>query len=145
MSIATIIPGKFRIKSWKSSSGLSLVELLVSVMILGYAISAVLITHIDNMALTQAARNMSKAASHEEFVLEDIRNTSFSTVETKITNGDWNWDTATITANGLTALKNESITTSFSGTNPLTITVTVTWTDAKGRSRTQSMSTLITG
>ena len=133
------------IKSLSKSKGFSLVELLVSAAILGYALSVILVSFVNNMELTQTSRNLTKAITHAEFVMEDIRNTQFSNIATKINAGDWDWNTATITAKGLNVLMSESISTTVSGTSLLDITVTVSWTGAKQRPQTKSIRTMITG
>ena len=133
------------IKSLSKSKGFSLVELLVSAAILAYALSVILVSFVNNMELTQNSRNLTKAITHAEFVMEDIRNTKFSDIVTRTNAGDWNWDTATITANGLNVLKSESIGTTVSGTGLLDITVTVSWIGAKQRPQTKSIRTLIAG
>ncbi len=120
-------------------------EMLLTAAILGYALSAVLATYTSNMVLNEASRNLSSAVSHAEFVLKDIRNTSFGSVASNITGGNWNWNTSTVTTKGLTALNSESIAATSSGTNPLDITVTVTWNDVHGRSRSRVMKTTISG
>lgn len=120
-------------------------EMLLTAIILGYALSVVLAGYVNNVALDEASRNLSSAVSHAEFVLEDIRNTSFSSVAGNITSGNWNWDTSTVTAKGLTALNSESIAATSSGTNPLDITVTVSWNDLRGRSRSRVLKTTISG
>ena len=68
----------------------TLVEVLVSAAILGYALSAALISFNYHMALTQASRNVTTAVIHAEYVMEDIRNTTFSSIATNINSGNWN-------------------------------------------------------
>jgi prepilin-type N-terminal cleavage/methylation domain-containing protein len=126
-------------------SGFTMVEMLMTAAILGYALSVVLAGYVNNVALDEASRNLSSAVSHAEFVLEDIRNASFGSVATNITGGNWNWNTSTVTTKGLTALNSESIAATSSGTNPLDITVTVTWNDTHGRSRSRALKTTISG
>ena len=126
-------------------SGFTMPEMLLTAAILGYALSVVLAGYVNNVALDEASRNLSSAVSHAEFVLEDIRNTSFSSVAGNITSGNWNWNTSTVTTQGLTALNSESIAATSSGTNPLDITVTVTWNDLHGRSRSRVLKTTISG
>jgi prepilin-type N-terminal cleavage/methylation domain-containing protein len=127
------------------SQGFSLPELLIVTAILGYSLSIVLLTFINGTALNEASRNLIIATAHAEFVLEDIKNTAFSGLGTSISNGTWTWNTAAVTSNGLTAMNTESITTTATGTNPLDITVTVNWNDTRGRSRSKSLRTLVSG
>lgn len=123
----------------------TLAELLMVTAILAYSLSVVLLTFINSSALLEASRNMVTATAHAEYVLESVKNTAFSNIPTNISNGIWTWNTAAVNTNGLTALNSESITTSYSGANPLDITVTVAWQDTRGRSRSKSLRTLISG
>ena len=128
----------------RSKSGFTLVELLLAAAILAYALSAILASFINTVALNETSRNLSTATTHAEYVLEEIRNTTFASIATNINAGNWNWNTATISGNGLTALNNESIAVTVSGTTLLDVIVTVTWRDLKSRVRTQNLRTLIT-
>lgn len=126
-----------------NNHGFTLPEILLTVAILSYSLSAILATFINSIALNEMSRNLSIATSHAEFVLEEIRNTTFSSISTNITNGSWNWDTAEVGTNGLTALNSEAIAATVSGTTLLDVTVTVSWNDAQSRARTRSLRTLI--
>ncbi len=127
-------------------SGFTLAELLIATLILSFALTQMLILFMNCVASNEASRNLSTAVTHAEFVLEDVRNTAFSGVAAAIGNGTFNYaNAATVTAAGLQALKNETITTQSSGTNPLDVTVTVSWQDHGGRTRTRSLQTLIGG
>ena len=130
---------------WKSSNGFTLSELLVAAGIMAYALSVILTTFVSNYALNETSRNLTIAASHMNYVLEDIRNTTFSSVATNITNGDWNWDTSEIASEGLSPLNNESITVASSGSTLLTITVTASWRDLQQRSQSKSIQTQMGG
>ena len=125
--------------------GFTLPELLLTAAILSYSLSVVLLTYTNTLALNQASRNLTTAFSHAQFVLEDIRNTSFGSIAANITSGNWNWNTATITSKSLSALNSESIAVSCSGANPLDITVTVNWNDLHNRSRSKVLRTYISG
>ncbi len=113
------------------------------VAILGYSLSAVLATFIGSVTLNAMSRDLSIATSHAQYILEDIRNTTFANVATNVTAGNWTWNTAAVTSNGLTAMKSESISTTSSGTTLLDVTVTITWVDTPGRTRTKTLRTLI--
>jgi prepilin-type N-terminal cleavage/methylation domain-containing protein len=129
----------------RTSHGFSLPELLIVTAILAYSLSVVLLTFINGTALNESSRNLITSVAHAEFVMEDIKNQAFTGLGTNISNGNWTWDTAAISSNGLTPMKAESIATTVSGTNPLDITVTVNWQDTRGRARSKSMRTLISG
>lgn len=126
--------------------GFTLAELLIATLILSFALTQILILFMNCMASNEASRNLSAAVTHAEYVLEDVRDTTFSSIAASITNGTFNYaDAAAVTAEGLKALKNETITASSSGTNPLNVTVTVSWQDHGGRVRTKSLQTIIGG
>ncbi len=126
-------------------SGFSLPETLLVAAILSYAISVILTTFISSVGLNEASRNLTTATSHAQYVMESVKNTAFANMATSITSGTWNWNTAAVTSNGLAALNSESIATTYSGTNPLTVTVTVSWQDTHARSRTKALQTLMSG
>ncbi len=123
--------------------GFTLPELLMTAAIMGYALSCVLAAFIGCVTLNAVSRDLSIATTHAEFILESVRNTSFATISSGITAGNWNWSTANVTAQGLNAMKNESTSVAVSGTTLLDVTVTISWTDVPGRSRTKTLRTLI--
>lgn len=125
--------------------GFTLPELLVTAFIMAFSLSAILTTYINTVMLNESCRNMTTAISHAEFVLENLRNTSFASIPTNITSGVWNWNSAAVTAQGLKALNSEVVTTSYQGSNPIDILVTVSWNDTHGRARTQILKTSISG
>lgn len=129
-----------------SASGFTLAELLIATLILSFALTQILILFMNCMNSNEASRNLSTAVTHAEYVLEDIRNTNFSSIATNISNGTFNYaNAAAVTAAGLQALKSETITAQYSGSNPLNVTVTVSWQDHGGRTRTKSLQTLVGG
>jgi prepilin-type N-terminal cleavage/methylation domain-containing protein len=129
----------------KNPQAFSLIELLVVAAIVSYSISAILATFTSSVALNEMSRNLTTATVHAEYILENIKDTTFANIPTDITNGVWNWNTASVTSNGLIALNSEAISVQYTGTNPLKVTVSVAWNDLRGRSRSQSLQTLITG
>lgn len=124
--------------------GFTLAEVLLAAAILVFVLSGLLVLFINSAFLNEANRNLSVAASHAQFVMEDIKNTDFINIKTKIDNGDWDWNTQTIGARGLSALNNEAIDTNSAGTNLLDIVVTVAWQDRGSRNRSMALETLIT-
>jgi len=94
--------------------------------------------------LNQSNRNMILALSHAQYVLEDIKNTAFSEIKTKIDNGDWDWNTSAIAAKGLAALDSEVIDTSHGlVNNPLEVIVGIRWKDRRQRQRQTELRTLV--
>jgi prepilin-type N-terminal cleavage/methylation domain-containing protein len=133
-------------KSSRAQQGFTLAELLLAVMILGVTLTQVLVIFMNCASSNENSRNLSVAMSHASFVFEEIRNATFSNVATDIANGNWTYgSTSAVTAAGLTPLKNETITTTSSGTNPLTLTVTVGWEDHGGRVRSEILQTVVGG
>ena len=117
---------------------------MLTVMILVIVLGGTLLFFLNCVFLNEANRNLGMAASHAQFVMEDIKNTTFADIKTNIDDGYWDWNSAAINSQGLTALRNESIDTQATGTEPLDITVTVSWQDKNGRNRTLNLETLIT-
>lgn len=123
--------------------GFTLPELLLAAAILAFVLCGLLVLFINCVFLNEANRNSTVALSHAQYVMEDIKNTNFYSIKTKIDNGDWDWATAGITARGLNPLPNESIDTSRGSTdNPLEVAVTVTWQDRRQRNRQAALRTL---
>ena len=125
----------------RSHKAFTMPELMVSAAIMAYALSVIVLSFFRNYALNETSRNLTVATSHLNYVLEDIRNTTFSSISTNISGGNWNWNSSTITSKGLTTLNSESITTTSSGTTLLTVTVTASWKDLQSRTQTKSLQT----
>ena len=128
-----------------SFSGFTLPELLLVAAILGYCLSMILLTFINGVALNEASRNLITATAHAEYVMENVKNTTFTSLAANITGGTWTWDAAAVASHGLTALNSETISTTAMGTNPLDVTVTVSWKDTHARSRSKILRTLLSG
>jgi len=129
----------------RNNKSFTLAELLISAIIMGVALTMILVVYANCCSLEEAGRNLIVATSHADFVMEDIRNTNFSNISTNVNSGNWNWNSTNITSAQLTPLNNETITTQASGTNPLDVTVTVTWRDSQQKNRTKVLETLISG
>ena len=121
----------------------TLTEVLLATVVLAVGLCAVLLGLITSAVLTSSARNLTRATSHAQHIMEDIKNTNFTQVQTSIQSGHWDWNTADITSQGLTPLNNETIDTAVSGTTLLDITVTVNWQDRGARDRSTALKTLI--
>ncbi|MEI6437770.1 MAG: type II secretion system protein [Candidatus Omnitrophota bacterium] len=132
----------------RSQRGFTLPEVLVSAAILAYCLSALLATFINSAALNDSTRNLMRATTHAEFVMENIKATAFAAIPSNHNGAQWDtWtlNTAAVNAAGMAALNTEAITTTLTGTNPIDVTVTVTWHDLRGRSRSTVLRTLISG
>jgi len=121
----------------------TLSELLLAVTILAISLGSILLALVQCFLLNEANRNLTIALTHAEYVLEEIKNTNFESIKTKIENGDWDWDSSEIASQGLIPLNNENIDTAVTGTTLLDIEVTVTWKDRGLRNRSTSLETLI--
>lgn len=131
-------------KTLNSKNGFTLAEIILAVAILAFTLASLLSLFVSCMLLNDASRNLTQATGHAQFVLEEIRNSAFSGIASKINNGDWDWDSSTITAKGLSALKSESMDTQVSGSDPLDVVVMVSWQDRSGRNRQMELETLFT-
>ena len=126
--------------------GFTLSELLLAAAILVFVLAGLLALFINCLLLNEANRNLTVATAHAQYIMEQIKDTDFSQVETKINLGDWDLDASEIESApyNLTALSNENIDTIVSQSgNPLGISVTVQWDDRPGRSRSAQLDTLI--
>jgi hypothetical protein len=129
----------------KYSTALTLSELLLAVAILAFVLCGMLVLFVNLLFLNEANRNLTLSVSHAQYAMEGIKNTHFSEIKSRIDSGDWDWDAADITAQGLAALINESIDTSRGlDDNPVEVTVSVQWQDRRQRQRQIELRTLIT-
>ena len=115
--------------------------------IMAFTLTGLLALFLSCMLLNEANRNLTLAAGHAQFVLEEIKNTDFSLVLSKINNNDWNWNETDIGSKGLTALTQESIVTTKVGsaTDPLDVLVTLSWQDRIGHAKSLELETIFTG
>jgi prepilin-type N-terminal cleavage/methylation domain-containing protein len=123
--------------------GMTLPELLLAASILAFAIAGILLLFVNCSLLNESNRNLTIAASHAQFVMEDIKNSNFATLQADIGAGNWNWTADIISSQNLTPLDNESITTQASGAGALDITVTVLWQDRNQRNRQFVLETIM--
>ncbi len=120
----------------KSKKGLTLLELVIGVAIFIVAIVSLLGAYMGALTMSEGSKNLNTAINDATRVVEEMRNIPFAS----ITLTDW---TAWASNNGANTLENETTTTAYQGTDPLTVTVTVNWTE-KGRQRNTSLVTAIT-
>lgn len=134
-----------QIRRRKKNKGFTLPEAILSTAMLAFVFTAILTVTTNCVVLGEASRNSSVAASHVQFILEDIKHTDFANISSNISAGTWDWDSADLTSEGLTPLNNETITTTATGSNLLNIIVTVAWRDTQQRDRSMAIETLISG
>jgi prepilin-type N-terminal cleavage/methylation domain-containing protein len=73
-----------------SEKGMTLPEILLAAAILAFALVGVLLLFVNCSLLNEASRNLTRAASHAQFVMEDIKNANFATLKSNIEAGNWN-------------------------------------------------------
>ena len=119
--------------------------LLFATTILVVALCCLLEFYVNCLFLNDATRNLTLASSHAQYIMEEIKNSDFTGLESAITSGSWDWQSEDIIAKNLVFLRNESIDTGiFRSGNPLGISVRVSWNDRNGRARQKELQTLVT-
>jgi prepilin-type N-terminal cleavage/methylation domain-containing protein len=121
----------------KKNRGFTMPELLVAVTILGITVSSLLAFFVNIMILNEGNRNLAIALSHAQHAMEDVKNSDFATIVSKT------WNQTDITNQGLAPLTNERVVFNVSG-DPKTVVVTVNWMERANRSRSTSLTTLVT-
>ncbi|MFH1767676.1 MAG: hypothetical protein ABH858_00760, partial [Candidatus Omnitrophota bacterium] len=102
-------------------------EVLISAFILVIAFCALLLQFMTCIFLNEGSRNVTRATTHAQYIMEEIKDAGTSTVKSKIENGDWDLSTAQIISQGMGVLNSETIDAQVSGSGLLTVTVTVNW------------------
>ena len=127
-----------------SLTGFTLAEVILAAAILAFVLSGLLALFISCALLNEANRNRSVAMSHAQYVMEEIKNTDFGSIQNKIENGDWDWNESEIESAGLAKIKAESIDVGVSGSDPLEVTATVIWNDRLGAGKSISLESAFT-
>jgi Tfp pilus assembly protein PilV len=114
-------------------SGITLVEILVTVLILTIGILSCLLYFSTAMNSTETARDMTVATTHAEYILEEMRS---RVTLSEITDVNW---TLWAVADGLNTLPRETVSVVYVNptADPLNITVSVNW---SRRTRANSIS-----
>ncbi len=126
--------------------GFTLVEMLVTVGILGFILVALLQFFVEMMSLNDISRDRTVAVSHAQYVLEDIRSSSGVIVD-QIDSGEWDLDTDTeFSERGLVRLESEVVDVGReAGADPVVITVDITWQQGNGRQQQVTFTTIDSG
>jgi len=128
------------------AKALTLAEIVITAGILALVCSMLFLSFVNCIILNESSRNLTRASSHAQYVIEDIKNADVSSLQSNINNGSWDWGVADISSRGLEALDAESIDTNEIGTDPdlLDVVVNINWQDRGGRVRNITIETLIT-
>lgn len=132
-----------------SNRGVTLSELLLAAAILAFVLTGILMIFINGIFLNEANHNLTIAASHAQYVMEELKaETSLQNIKDKI-------DAGTFTQ--FQSLPNEAISVSCcdfpcdtylascqSGPDPLGVRVRVDWKDRGSRDRYTELKTQIT-
>jgi hypothetical protein len=137
----------------------TLAELMIAVLYLSIVFGAILLLFTRCMILNESNRNLTTAASHANYVMEDIRSRdNLVTMMADIDNGVWSWNQdLDFTNQALERLPQETISVCYCADtcgacvgcadapgDPLRVFVNVTWDDRFGRNRDYEIETLFT-
>jgi len=133
-------------KTFIQFRGFTLTELLFALAILTFVLCGLLNVFVNCLFLNESSRNTTLAISHAQYIMENIKNSDFATLEAAILNENWNWYVEDITSHNLVSLPNESIITNvFQSPDPLGVSVRVEWSDRTGRNQQyRELQTLLT-
>ncbi len=118
------------------NKGFSLLELMIGVGILVVAVAGILAFYVACFNLTEGSRSLTVAMHDATKLMERIRVTNFSDIQTT------DWAAWMVSEGGFDTLPNESIGVAFANSDPIQIDITVSWTD-KGRIKTKTLTSLI--
>ena len=107
----------------RSTIGLTLAELVVTIFVLSLTLVGTLMFFANARLAEQSAKDMTMSTSHAEFILEEMRT---RTTLANITSTNWvSW----AAGQGLSTLPSESVSAVYtnSASDPLEITVTINW------------------
>ena len=126
--------------------GFVLIELLLAMGFLVFTLASILAVFASCLILNEYNRELTRAVSHAQYVMEGIKDQDFSNLESNVDAGVWDWTDSDITNQGLTALTSETIDTNEIGSDSslLDMVVTINWVSRGNRSRSIILETLIT-
>lgn len=132
----------------KSKKGFTLAEILVAGFVAAVALVSILGTLSNISLLNELNQEKTFAAMHGQYILEEIKDADFATLENDINNHDWDFNANQLAANpyNFVGLNSESIATIAvnPGGNPLQVRLTVSWLDRRNTTRTYVLEMLRT-
>lgn len=121
----------------KNKKGFSLVEVLISTLIMGITLGSLLLLFVRCSKSVEVSKNTNIALSHVKAVIEEMR--AYNN-DSDVVNEDW---TVWAENNGCDSLKEESINVDIdSSVTPLEITVTANWKNRQDGDRSITLATL---
>jgi len=123
---------------------ITIAEVLLAGILLAVVLSGILMLFINCMLLNEANRNSTVAITHAQYVMEEIRSTSFGSIQTMANNGTWDLDDTELAAApyNLTVLDLEVIDTTVTSVgNLLEVEIGISWEDRRGRERSEQLMT----
>jgi type II secretory pathway pseudopilin PulG len=121
------------------------VEILVSIGVLALTLTALIAFFAQSLELNAISQDKTLAASHAQYVLEDIRSSS-GVINTQIDAGVWDIDTNDeFAVLGLQRMDNEVIDVAHDASTPPELTVTITWQLKNGRQEQITFYTIDSG
>lgn len=126
-----------------SGKGFTLIELVLALLIVAFAVTALLSLFISSIFLNMANSNLSVAMSHAQYALENKKKVNFLSLPV----GTETWNSDTIRSKGLVPLNSETvvIVVTNSGSYEKDISLTVNWKDRGIINRSIAFQTLRTG
>ena len=128
----------------KNQTGFTLIELMISLLVLSLIIAGYVGTNIKVQQNAEEMHERTVAIQDANRVIEQMRNTANITPFPKSVTDAY---PPTAPVPGINNLAGEVITVTYAGSttdNPLVATITVTWTSYAGRTHTEAVQTYIT-
>ena len=113
----------------QNQGGYTLVEVMISALILAVVIVGIMQLYIYTSVLAELAGDKITALNEAQSKMDEIRNTNFSSISTTYPSGTTFSLPSQLTGNG-------TITLDASNSDLYGVTITVTWTNQKGRGST---------
>jgi len=133
---------------FSKKEGFTLIEILIASVIISAAVLAIIGTLANTVVLSEINRDKTLAVIHGQYILEMLKDESFTSLENDINNGDFDFSMSELSATpfGFTVLRNETIDTQVvTSGDPLRLSVTISWKDRGNNPRSLTFETLRAG